>query len=200
MADNRNVLIVVGTLRKDGFNVQLADHVRKLLDGRANVSVLDYSQLSLMNQDLENPEPAAVAAVREAVREADGVWFVSPQYNASFPGHVKNLVDWLSRPLPGKGRDSAATNGMKATVSGAGGRTATAEMRAALDSLLEFVGASVMREDETGVALPASPGPPASWRFPPKTRPRSPHRRTRFWSSSRSGRTHGHSGGTKGRP
>ena len=106
-----------------------------------------------MNQDLENPEPAAVAAVREAVREADGVWFVSPQYNASFPGHVKNLVDWLSRPLPGKGRDSAATNGMKATVSGAGGRTATAEMRAALDSLLEFVGVSVMREGETGVAL-----------------------------------------------
>jgi tRNA threonylcarbamoyladenosine modification (KEOPS) complex Pcc1 subunit len=42
---------------------------------------------------------------------------------------------------------------MKATVSGAGGRTATAEMRAALDSLLEFVGASVMREGETGVAL-----------------------------------------------
>lgn len=152
MADNKNVLIVVGTLRKDGYNLQLADHVRQLLDGRANVSVLDYSQLPLMNQDLENPEPAAVAAVREAVREADGVWFVSPQYNASFPGHVKNLVDWLSRPLPGKGRDSA-TNGMRATVSGAGGRTATAEMRAALDSLLEFVGVQVMREGETGVAL-----------------------------------------------
>ena len=146
MADNKNVLIVVGTLRKDGYNLQLADHVRQLLDGRANVSVLDYSQLPLMNQDLENPEPAAVAAVREAVREADGVWFVSPQYNASFPGHVKNLVDWLSRPLPG-------TNGMRATVSGAGGRTATAEMRAALDSLLEFVGVQVMREGETGVAL-----------------------------------------------
>lgn len=153
MADNKNVLIVVGTLRKDGYNLQLADHVRQLLDGRANVSVLDYSQLPLMNQELENPEPAAVAAVREAVREADGVWFVSPQYNASFPGHVKNLVDWLSRPLPGKGRDSAATNGMRATVSGAGGRTATAEMRAALDSLLEFVGVQVMREGETGVAL-----------------------------------------------
>lgn len=43
MADNKNVLIVVGTLRKDGYNLQLADHVRQLLDGRANVSVLDYS-------------------------------------------------------------------------------------------------------------------------------------------------------------
>ena len=102
-----------------------------------------------MNQDLEDPERAEVAAVREAVRQADGVWFVSPQYNASFPGHVKNLVDWLSRPLPGKGRDTAVSGGMRATVSGAGGRTATA----ALDALLAFVGAQVMTEKETGIAL-----------------------------------------------
>lgn len=141
----KNVLIVVGTLRKNGFNEQLAQRIEALLEGRANVSRLDYSALPLMNQDLEDPERAEVAAVREAVRQADGVWFVSPQYNASFPGHVKNLVDWLSRPLPGKGRDTA--------VSGAGGRTATAEMRAALDALLAFVGAQVMTEKETGIAL-----------------------------------------------
>lgn len=158
MADKKNVLFVVGTLRKDGFNLQLAKRAEQLLAGRANVSWLDYSQLPLMNQDLEDPEQEAVAKVRQAVRDADGVWFFSPQYNASFPGHVKNLVDWLSRPLPGKGRDTAVAGGMKATVSGAGGRTATAEMRAALDSLLEFVGVSVMREGETGVALSS-----ASW-------------------------------------
>lgn len=149
----KNILIVVGTLRKDGFNLQLAKRIEQLLDGRANVSVLDYSKLPLMNQDLENPELPEVAAIRDQVRNADGVWFVSPQYNGSFPGHVKNLVDWLSRPLPGQGRESAVAGGMKATVSGAGGRTATAEMRAALDSLLEFVGSKVMREHEAGFAL-----------------------------------------------
>lgn len=149
----KNVLIVVGTLRKNGFNEQLAQRIEALLEGRANVSRLDYSALPLMNQDLEDSERAEVAAVREAVRQADGVWFVSPQYNASFPGHVKNLVDWLSRPLPGKGRDTAVSGGMRATVSGAGGRTATAEMRAALDALLAFVGAQVMTEKETGIAL-----------------------------------------------
>ena len=138
----KNVLIVVGTLRKNGFNEQLAQRIEALLAGRANVSRLDYAALPLMNQDLENPERPEVAAVREAVRQADGVWFVSPQYNASFPGHVKNLVDWLSRPLPGKGRDTAVAGGMRATVSGAGGRTATAEMRAALEA-----------EKETGIAL-----------------------------------------------
>ena len=149
----KNVLIVVGTLRKNGFNEQLAQRIEALLEGRANVSRLDYSALPLMNQDLEDPERPEVAAVREAVRQADGVWFVSPQYNASFPGHVKNLVDWLSRPLPGKGRDTAVAGGMRATVAGAGGRTATAEMRAALDALLTFVGAQVMTEKETGIAL-----------------------------------------------
>ena len=147
----KNVLIVVGTLRKNGFNEQLAQRIEALLEGRANVSRLDYSALPLMN--LEDPERAEVAAVREAVRQADGVWFVSPQYNASFPGHVKNLVDWLSRPLPGKGRDTAVSGGMRATVSGAGGRTATAEMRAALDALLAFVGAQVMTDKEAGIAL-----------------------------------------------
>lgn len=69
----KNVLIAVGTLRKNGFNEQLAQRIEALLEGRANVSRLDYSALPLMNQDLEDPERAEVAAVREAVRQADGV-------------------------------------------------------------------------------------------------------------------------------
>lgn len=151
----KKVLIVVGTLRRNGFNLQLAHEVERVLEGRAEVSYLDYAGLPNMNQDLEDPEPAAVGAVREAVRAADGVWFVSPQYNGLMPGHVKNLVDWLSRPLPGQGRDSVVISGVKATVSGAGGRAATAPMRESLDALLRFVGADVMEGPETGVALPA---------------------------------------------
>ncbi len=150
---DRNILIVVGTLRKNGYNEQLARRIESLLEGRANVSKLDFSMLPPMNQDIESPEPPAVAAARDAIRKANGVWFVVPQYNASYPGHVKNLVDWLSRPLPGQGRESAVSNGMHATVSGAGGQTATAEMREALDALLAFVGAQVMPEGETGIAL-----------------------------------------------
>ncbi|MFU0811550.1 MAG: NAD(P)H-dependent oxidoreductase [Atopobium sp.] len=147
------ILIVVGTLRKNGFNEQLAEKIEKLLEGKAEVSRLDYADLPLMNQDLEDPEPESVKRIRDAVREADGIWFVSPQYNGSYPGHIKNLVDWLSRPLPGQGRDSVVIAGKKATVSGAGGRTATAEMREMLDKLLRFVGVLVMEEGEAGIAL-----------------------------------------------
>ena len=51
----KNVLIAVGTLRKNGFNEQLAQRIEALLEGRANVSRLEYSALPLMNQDLEDP-------------------------------------------------------------------------------------------------------------------------------------------------
>ena len=150
---DKHVLLAVGTLRKNGFNEQLAQKVEALLEGRAEVSRLEYKDLPFMNQDLENPELESVARVRDEVRNADGLWFVTPQYNNSFPGHIKNLVDWLSRPLPGKGRDSVVISGTKTTVSGAGGRTATAGMRTSLNALLEFVGADVMRDHETGIAL-----------------------------------------------
>ena len=49
------ILIVVGTLRKNGFNEQLAEKIEKLLEGKAEVSRLDYADLPLMNQDLEDP-------------------------------------------------------------------------------------------------------------------------------------------------
>lgn len=151
--EKKTILVVVGTLRKNGFNTQLAKEIEGEIGDRATVSYLNYASLPFMNQDLENPELPEVARIRDEVRKADGIWFVSPQYNGSFPGHVKNLVDWLSRPLPGRGRDSVVISGKKATVSGAGGKTATSQMRAALDGLLEFVGATVMRDGETGIAL-----------------------------------------------
>ena len=52
-----------------------------------------------MNQDIEHPAPEAVMRVREAVREADGLWLFSPEYNHAIPGPLKNLIDWLSRPV-----------------------------------------------------------------------------------------------------
>ena len=95
----KNILFIVGSLRKGSFNHQLAEEAEKMLAGKANVSYLDYSQVPVFNQDLESPVLPVLAEVREQVLAADAIWIFSPVYNFSIPGPVKNLLDWLSRAL-----------------------------------------------------------------------------------------------------
>lgn len=95
----KKILFIVGFLRKGSFNEQLAKQAELLLEGKAEVSYLDYSDMPLFNQDLETPVLPAVAKVREEVLNADAVWIFSPIYNFQIPGVVKNLLDWLSRAL-----------------------------------------------------------------------------------------------------
>lgn len=95
----KKILFVIGSLRKQSFNREVSELAKGLLQHKAEVTELNYSDVPMMNQDIEFPAPKAVAAVRRAVADADGVWIFSPEYNYSYPGHVKNLIDWLSRPV-----------------------------------------------------------------------------------------------------
>lgn len=96
---SKKVLFIVGSLQEGSFNHQMALEAEKALEGKAEVSYLDYSAIPLFSQDLEVPTLPAVAAAREAVQAADAIWIFSPVYNFSIPGTVKNLLDWLSRAL-----------------------------------------------------------------------------------------------------
>ena len=96
---SKKVLFIVGSLREDSFNHQMALEAEKALEGKAEVSYLDYSAIPLFSQDLEVPTLPAVAEAREAVQAADAIWIFSPVYNHSIPGPVKNLLDWLSRAI-----------------------------------------------------------------------------------------------------
>ena len=79
-------------LRKNSFNRQLAQEIEKLINDRAEVSYLSFSDLPYMNQDIEFPAPKEVERVRREVESADGVWFITPEYNSSYPGLLKNLL------------------------------------------------------------------------------------------------------------
>ena len=106
-----------------------------------------------MNQDIEFPEPEAVGRLRAAVKESDAIWVFTPEYNFSYPGHVKNLFDWLSRPLVANDYETPTViNGKKVALSGAGGKMATAKCREKLTELLTFIKADVM-EQQTGIVL-----------------------------------------------
>lgn len=95
----KKILFVVGTLRNNSFNLQLAKTVEKLLENKAEVSYLDYSKVPVFSQDLETPVLDSVQEVRNRVLESDLIWIFSPSYNFFIPGPVKNLLDWLSRAL-----------------------------------------------------------------------------------------------------
>lgn len=151
----KKILFIIGSLRTKSFNRQLAMIAKEIIGNRAKVYELDYSDLPLLNQDIEQPEPAAVARIRRTVSEADALWIFTPEYNSSYPGHLKNLLDWLSRPvIPLDYGTPTCINSKRVAVSGAGGKAATANCRAKLTELLTFIKADVLAE-QTGIAVPA---------------------------------------------
>ncbi len=150
----KNMLFIVGSLRKQSFNRQLAALAEKMLAGRYNINYLSFEDVPLMNQDLEASVPASVSRVRKEILAADGIWIFTPEYNFSYPGLLKNLFDWLSRPMDiSNFANPSAVVGKKVTASGAGGKNQTNSCRAKLNELLEFIKMDVMKEPQTGIAL-----------------------------------------------
>lgn len=152
----KKVLMIVGSLRKNSFNYQLAKQTEQMLAGQAEVSFLSYADLPYMNQDIEFPAPESVARVRRAVQEADGIWIFSPEYNYQIPGVLKNLLDWLSRPLVPNDRERiSAAKGKPVTISGVAGRSGAAGVRKNLSMLLQAMAMKLIGGVGSGVALDA---------------------------------------------
>ena len=93
------ILAIVGSLRKDSFNKQLALAAQAAIGDRCEFEILEYADVPFFNEDYEYPAPESVVRVREKVKAADGLWFFTPEYNHYFSGVMKNLLDWLSRPI-----------------------------------------------------------------------------------------------------
>lgn len=140
------ILAIAGSLRKESYNLQLAQSAQNLvhkLDPSIEFNILDWSEVPLFNQDIEFPTPKSVSHARKAVLEADGIWFFTPEYNHSIPGVLKNLIDWLSRPVSSDQKQvlidkPAALSGASIAMGG------TAESQDALASLLSFLGMHIM--------------------------------------------------------
>lgn len=148
------ILMIVGSDRKRSFNAQLAREIVKEIGDRAETEFLDFSNIPFINQDEEFPAPESVEEARKAFKEADGVWLVTPQYNASYPGRVKNLLDWISRGTEKGVRESAISYGVKFTVSSAAGGVREGVLPKAVE-LGKFTGMDVMDEPIAAVPLSA---------------------------------------------
>jgi chromate reductase, NAD(P)H dehydrogenase (quinone) len=98
MQASYKVAVLVGSLRKESLNRKAANAMRALAPERLKMEIVEIGDLPLYNADLEDSVPPAWAAFRRKVSEFDAVLFVTPEYNRSVPGVLKNAVDVGSRP------------------------------------------------------------------------------------------------------
>ena len=137
------IIAVVGSLRRRSYNRALAVKAGEIIGNRAEFEILDYSEVPFFNEDIEFPPPKAVVEVREKVASADGIWFFSPEYNHTIPGVLKNLIDWLSRPVSKEVPPILA--GKKAAISGISpGMSGTVCMQDDLVAILSFLNVKIM--------------------------------------------------------
>lgn len=137
------ILAIVGSLRKESYNRQLALAAKEAIGDLADFTLLEYQDIPLMNQDIEYPAPDAVKRVRDVVKSADGIWFFTPEYNHFFPGVLKNLIDWLSRPISDK--EPQVLAGKPAAISGVSpGMSGTGLAQDHLVTLISFLNMDVM--------------------------------------------------------
>ena len=98
MANPYNVVVIVGSLRKESFTLKIANALIRLAPDSVKLNVTTLHDISFFNQDLEATPPADWVAFREKLQKSAGVLFVTPEYNRSIPGVLKNAIDVGSRP------------------------------------------------------------------------------------------------------
>ncbi len=94
---NMNIVAIVGSLRKGSYNMQLAKTMQERYKNRMNITIADIRSLPYYDQDEELNLPQTVTAFKQSIATADGIIVITPEYNWSIPGVLKNALDWISR-------------------------------------------------------------------------------------------------------
>lgn len=138
------IAVVVGSLRKGSFNRQLAQAIQKMAPAEVQFQEVEIGELPLYNQEADGHEGAAVTQFRDALRSVDGVLFVTPEYNRSIPGVLKNALDQGSRPY-----GQSVWEGKPAAVVGMSpGAAGTAMAQQHLRNVLAFLNMPTMGQPE----------------------------------------------------
>lgn len=96
--DKFQIAVIVGSLRRDSFNAKLASAIGKLMPTEFALSTVQIGDLPLYNQDDDAAPSAQVKRLKAEISSAHGLLFVTPEYNRSIPGVLKNAIDHASRP------------------------------------------------------------------------------------------------------
>ena len=133
---NPTLAVIVGSNRRESINRKLAQAVARLAADRFNVKFVQIDDLPVYNQDHESDPPASVKRLKNEIKAADALLFVTPEHNRSISTVLKNAIDWGSRPY-----GQSVWGGKTAFVTGTTpGAIGTAMAQEALRTMLNFLG------------------------------------------------------------
>ncbi len=138
------IAYLIGSLSSTSINRRVARALINLAPPELEFFEVGIGDLPLFSPDHENDLPEPVVAYKAALQTADGVMFVSPEYNRSIPGALKNAIDWGSRP---RGQNSFARK-PTAIVGASTGAIGTAVMQSQMRSVLSFLNAPQLNSPE----------------------------------------------------
>ncbi|MBW8836218.1 MAG: NAD(P)H-dependent oxidoreductase, partial [Burkholderia sp.] len=139
-----HIAVVVGSLRRESFNRQLAQAVISLAPPDFTFEFIDIGSLPLYSQEYDADFPEVARQLKQRVEAADGLLFVTPEYNRSIPGVLKNAIDWASRPYGKNSFNGKPTAGIGAS----GGAIGTAAAQQHLRSILVYLNVTLMGQPE----------------------------------------------------
>jgi chromate reductase len=143
------IAVFVGSLRKDSFNGQLANALVRLAPPEFSFTRVAIGDLPLYNQDDDGHPAEQVVRLKAAIRDADGILIVTPEYNRSIPGVLKNALDHASRPY-----GQSAWAGKPAGIIGTStGNPGTAMAQQHLRNVLSYLDVPAMRQPEAYVQM-----------------------------------------------
>ena len=116
MADAVRILGFAGSLRKQSYNRSALRAAVTLIPAGITLETFDLTDIPPFNQDHEREAPAAVRQFKAAVKAADAILIVTPEYNYSVPGVLKNAIDWASRPYGDNAWDGKPVGIMGASI------------------------------------------------------------------------------------
>jgi len=129
------ILGIAGSLRRDSYNRATLRAAMELAPEGASIETFELNDIPAFNQDDEQNPPAKVVELKQRIREVDAILFVTPEYNYSVPGVLKNAIDWASRPY-----GDSAWNGKPAAIMGASvGAIGTARAQYHLRQMMVFL-------------------------------------------------------------
>jgi chromate reductase, NAD(P)H dehydrogenase (quinone) len=123
------ILGIAGSLRRESYNRAALREATKLLPEDATLDIFELDGIPGFNQDEEQNPPAKVVELKRRVRESDAILIVTPEYNYSVPGVLKNAIDWASRPYGDSAWDGKPVAIMGASIGATGTARAQYHLR-----------------------------------------------------------------------